>query len=78
MALAAPVPADALRATWLGHSTMLLETDGRRILTDPVWSERVSPSQPLGPKPFFSPPLLLPAPGLRVPAGPLNSGWWKC
>ena len=56
-ALAAPVPADALRATWLGHSTMLLEVDGRRFLTDPVWAERVSPSQLVGPKRFFAPPL---------------------
>jgi L-ascorbate metabolism protein UlaG (beta-lactamase superfamily) len=58
-ALAAPVPATALRATWLGHSTVLLEIDGRRILTDPVWSERVSPTQLAGPKRFFAPPLLL-------------------
>jgi L-ascorbate metabolism protein UlaG (beta-lactamase superfamily) len=58
-ALAAPAPADALRATWLGHSTMLLEIDGRRILTDPVWSTRASPSQLLGPKRFFAPPLPL-------------------
>src|SRR5215471_1916201 len=26
-----------LRVTWLGHSTLLLEIDGVRILTDPVW-----------------------------------------
>ncbi len=58
-ALAEPVPADALRATWLGHSTLLLEVDGRRFLTDPVWSERVSPSQLVGPKRFFAPPLAL-------------------
>src|SRR6185295_7856647 len=32
-----------LRATWLGHSTVLLEMDGVRILTDPVWGERASP-----------------------------------
>ncbi|MFD2721427.1 MBL fold metallo-hydrolase [Hymenobacter monticola] len=57
--LAAPVPADALRATWLGHSTTLLEIDGRRILTDPVWSERASPSQLMGPKRFFAAPLPL-------------------
>jgi len=56
-ALAQPVPADALRATWLGHSTVLLELDGRRILTDPVWAARASPSQLLGPKRFFAPPL---------------------
>ncbi len=58
-ALAKPVPAAALRATWLGHSTVLLEIDGRRILTDPVWAERASPSRLLGPKRFFAPPLPL-------------------
>lgn len=58
-ALAAPVPASALRVTWLGHSTTLLEIDGRRFLTDPVWSARVSPSQLVGPKRFFAPPLPL-------------------
>ena len=46
-------PADTgLRATWLGHSTMLLEIDGVRVLTDPVWSRRVSPSSLVGPKRF--------------------------
>ena len=58
-ALAAPVPAEALRATWLGHSTVLLELDGRRFLTDPVWAQRASPSQLVGPKRFFAPPLPL-------------------
>ncbi|TVT40673.1 MBL fold metallo-hydrolase [Hymenobacter setariae] len=58
-ALGAPVPADALRATWLGHSTVLLEVDGRRFLTDPVWAERASPSQLVGPKRFFAPPFAL-------------------
>lgn len=58
-ALAAPVPAAALRVTWLGHSTTLIEVDGRRFLTDPVWSNRVSPSQLVGPKRFFAPPLPL-------------------
>jgi hypothetical protein len=36
-------PASGLRATWLGHSTLLLEIDGRRVLIDPVWGERASP-----------------------------------
>ena len=57
--LAAPVPPEALRATWLGHSSTLLEIDGRRFLTDPVWSERASPLQLVGPKRFFAPPLPL-------------------
>lgn len=41
-----------LRATWLGHSTLLLEIDGVRVLTDPVWGERASPSRFFGPKRF--------------------------
>jgi L-ascorbate metabolism protein UlaG (beta-lactamase superfamily) len=45
-------PASGLRATWLGHSTVLLEIDGWRILTDPVWGQRASPFTLLGPKRF--------------------------
>ena len=48
-----------LRATWLGHSTVLLEIDGRRFLTDPVWSARISPTPFAGPKRFFASPLPL-------------------
>ena len=44
--------AGGLRATWLGHSTVLLELDGARVLTDPVWSERASPLQVAGPRRF--------------------------
>jgi L-ascorbate metabolism protein UlaG (beta-lactamase superfamily) len=40
--LARPVET-GFRTTWLGHSTVLLELDGMRVLTDPVWSERISP-----------------------------------
>jgi L-ascorbate metabolism protein UlaG (beta-lactamase superfamily) len=50
-------PASGIRVTWLGHSTILLEVDGHRFLTDPVWSERVGPVDFAGPKRFF-PPLL--------------------
>jgi L-ascorbate metabolism protein UlaG (beta-lactamase superfamily) len=53
---AAP-PSSGLRVTWLGHSTILLEIDGHRFLTDPVWSERVGPTGFAGPKRWF-PPLL--------------------
>lgn len=52
-------PASGLRATWLGHSTMLLEIDGLRVLTDPVWGKRCSPSQLAGPKRFQPVPLAL-------------------
>ena len=45
-------PDSGLRATWLGHSTVLLEIDGHRVLTDPVWGPRASPSRFVGPKRF--------------------------
>ncbi|MBD8879568.1 MBL fold metallo-hydrolase [Rhodanobacter sp. 7MK24] len=45
-------PSSGLRATWLGHSTVLLEIDGWRVLTDPVWGQRASPFTLLGPKRF--------------------------
>ena len=41
-----------LRATWLGHSTVLLEIDGVRVLTDPVFGERASPLKHAGPRRF--------------------------
>ena len=31
--------------TWIGHSTVLVQTGGLNILTDPVWAERASPVQ---------------------------------
>jgi L-ascorbate metabolism protein UlaG (beta-lactamase superfamily) len=52
-------PDSGLRVTWMGHSSLLLEIGGLRVLTDPVWSERVSPSSWLGPKRFFEPPIPL-------------------
>lgn len=48
-----------LRVTWLGHSTVLLELDGLRILTDPVFGDRASPVDFAGPKRFFAPPVPL-------------------
>ncbi|WP_375139402.1 MBL fold metallo-hydrolase [Nocardia cyriacigeorgica] len=44
-----PAQAADLAVTWYGHATALIEVDGYRILTDPVWSERVSPSPLVGP-----------------------------
>src|SRR5882672_812772 len=52
-------PASGLRITWIGHTSILIEIDGKRILTDPVWGERVSFSKFIGPKRFFQPPLSL-------------------
>lgn len=37
------------RIWWLGHSTLLLQIDGLRVLTDPVLSERASPLSFVGP-----------------------------
>jgi L-ascorbate metabolism protein UlaG (beta-lactamase superfamily) len=53
--------AGPLSVTWLGHATALLEIDGYRLLTDPVWSERCSPSQTVGPQRLHPPPLPLEA-----------------
>jgi L-ascorbate metabolism protein UlaG (beta-lactamase superfamily) len=55
----ANAPKSGLRITWVGHSSLLIEIDGKRILTDPVWSNRVSFSQSFGPKRFFQPPIAL-------------------
>jgi L-ascorbate metabolism protein UlaG (beta-lactamase superfamily) len=52
-------PASGLRVTWLGHSTVLLEIDGHRFLTDPVWSDRIGPTSFAGPRRWFPPPLAL-------------------
>jgi L-ascorbate metabolism protein UlaG (beta-lactamase superfamily) len=54
-------PASGLRATWLGHSTVLIEIDGLRVLTDPVWGLRASPSRLAGPKRFQPVPVRLKA-----------------
>lgn len=50
-------PSSGLRVTWLGHSTLLLEIDGVRLLTDPVWCERASPVSFAGPKRFHPVPV---------------------
>jgi L-ascorbate metabolism protein UlaG (beta-lactamase superfamily) len=61
--LAAPGVFDSdpgrLAVSWLGHSTALVEIDGYRVLTDPVWSDRCSPSDIVGPQRLHPPPLQL-------------------
>lgn len=52
-------PDTGFRVTWLGHSTMLLELDGARILTDPVFGERASPMSFAGPRRFHPVPVPL-------------------
>ena len=51
--------ASGLRATWLGHSTVLLEMEGWRVLTDPVWGPRASPLPLVGPRRFQPVPVPL-------------------
>lgn len=43
----------------LGHSTVLLKLRGRFFITDPVFAERASPVQWVGPLRFHAPPLAL-------------------
>jgi glyoxylase-like metal-dependent hydrolase (beta-lactamase superfamily II) len=43
--------------TWIGHATCYYQTDGVFFITDPLWSERASPSQMFGPKRFVDPPI---------------------
>jgi len=40
---AARIAGDRMIATWIGHATVLVQTQGLNILTDPVWSERAGP-----------------------------------
>lgn len=40
----------ACSATWVGHSTVLLQIGGLNVLTDPIWSNRASPVQWVGPR----------------------------
>lgn len=46
----AMVAGSRLRATFIGHASFLLQTDGRNILVDPHFSERASPVRFAGPK----------------------------
>jgi L-ascorbate metabolism protein UlaG (beta-lactamase superfamily) len=54
-------PSSGLRITWFGHSSLLVEIEGKRLLLDPVWSERCSPTPVLGPKRFHPVPIALSA-----------------
>ncbi|MFI1417534.1 MBL fold metallo-hydrolase [Streptomyces sp. NPDC020731] len=56
-------PATGLRLTWAGHSSVLAEIDGHRVLFDPVWGERCSPFPFAGPRRLHPVPLPLAALG---------------
>ncbi|MFK7844743.1 MAG: MBL fold metallo-hydrolase [Rhodothermales bacterium] len=53
------VPADTLQVTWFGHSSLLVELEGKRILVDPVWGDYASPGRIFGVKRFYAPPIAL-------------------
>ncbi|MCB1384203.1 MAG: MBL fold metallo-hydrolase [Notoacmeibacter sp.] len=44
------IQGQAIRVTMVGHATLLIQTDGLNLLTDPVWSDRASPLTFAGPK----------------------------
>ena len=50
-------PSQDLTVTWLGHSSVVLEMDGVRIVTDPMLSKRASPFQAMGPARFHRAPV---------------------
>lgn len=50
-------PSSGLRVTWLGHSTLILELDGVRVLTDPVFGGRAAPFTWMGPPTWYDPPI---------------------
>ncbi|MBA3816367.1 MAG: MBL fold metallo-hydrolase [Parachlamydiaceae bacterium] len=49
------VEGDLLRVSFVGHSTMLIQTQGLNIITDPIWSKRTSPFKYLGPSRYSDP-----------------------
>lgn len=59
-------PTTGLRLTWMGHSSVLAEIDGQRVLFDPVWGERCSPF------PFAGPKRLHPVPVPLAALGPVD------
>ncbi|MBB5869877.1 L-ascorbate metabolism protein UlaG (beta-lactamase superfamily) [Allocatelliglobosispora scoriae] len=50
---------DSLHITWYGHASVLVELEGARVLIDPIWSDRCSPSGKVGPKRLHPVPVAL-------------------
>jgi len=46
----ARVDGGGMRATWVGHATVLVQANGLNILTDPIWSEVAGPFGLAGPR----------------------------
>lgn len=57
------LPPGRIGATFIGHSSLLIQIGGLRVLTDPIWSLRCSPVPFLGPR-------RVRAPGQRLEALP--------
>ncbi|HZF94577.1 MAG TPA: MBL fold metallo-hydrolase [Allosphingosinicella sp.] len=53
------VEGEEMQVTWIGHASVLIQTQGLNILTDPVWAERTSPVSFIGPR-------RVRAPGVRL------------
>ncbi|MBA2369387.1 MAG: MBL fold metallo-hydrolase [Candidatus Protochlamydia sp.] len=51
----ARVEGSQLRISFVGHSTMLIQTQSLNIITDPIWSFRASPFKFFGPKRYSKP-----------------------
>ncbi|XP_021344038.1 N-acyl-phosphatidylethanolamine-hydrolyzing phospholipase D-like isoform X2 [Mizuhopecten yessoensis] len=49
-------PNSGVQATWIGHASVLVQLDGITVLTDPIFSDRCSMVQWLGPKRYRPPP----------------------
>lgn len=54
----ARVEGDRMLVTWVGHATVLIQTQGLNILTDPVWATRAGPLG-FGPKRVAPPGIAL-------------------
>jgi N-acyl-phosphatidylethanolamine-hydrolysing phospholipase D len=54
-------PATDYTATWIGHSTVLLQFGGLNIITDPMFSQRAFPVQWAGPRRIMDPAIAIDA-----------------
>ena len=57
-ATVAEIAATPMRVTWIGHATVLVQTPGLNILTDPIWANNAGPFW-LGPKRVAAPGIAL-------------------
>lgn len=53
------LPTEGVWMSWLGHASALVSLGGSLILLDPVWSDRCSPSQFVGPQRLHPTPFAL-------------------